>query len=63
MYGAQAQKEKPKSLEQQLKEQLVGSVLSQALNPTSFLSSYMTQEPYMAGMRAGSTDYFGGLFG
>lgn len=47
LYGAQARGEKTKSLEDQLKEQLVGSVISQALNPSSFLTSYASTSPFM----------------
>jgi len=65
LYGAKMQGagKKEKTIEDEIKEQLVGSLLTQALNPSSFLSSYTTQDPYMAGLKAGSTDYFGGLFG
>lgn len=47
LYGAQARGEKTKSLEDQIKEQLVGSVISQALNPSSFLTSYASTSPVM----------------
>jgi len=65
LYGAKMQGagKKEKTIEDEIKEQLVGSLLTQALNPSSFLSFYTTQDPYMAGLKAGSTDYFGGLFG
>jgi len=64
LYGTQAGAgEKQKTLQQELKEQLLGNVLSQALNPTSFLSSYNTLDPYMAGFNTGSKDFFGGIFG
>jgi len=65
LYGAQIGKnEKPeKTFKEQLEAQLLNSVLTQALNPPSFLSSYVSQDPYMAGLKAGSTDYFDGLFG
>jgi hypothetical protein len=46
-----------------LREQLLGSVLSQALNPPSFLSSYNATDPYMAGFNTGSKDFFAGLLG
>ena len=39
--------EKPKTLQLQLKEQIIGGALSQALNPPSFLSSYAATSPMM----------------
>ena len=65
LYGAQLKgetKQEP-TVADQLKSQLLESALSQALNPTSFLSKYATQDPYMSGFSAGSSDYFKGLFG
>ena len=47
LYGASARGEKSKSLEQQLKEQIIGGVIAQALNPPSFLSSYAATSPLM----------------
>jgi len=47
LYGAGMQGEKPKTFQQQLKEQIVGGVISQALNPPSFLSSYAATSPMM----------------
>jgi len=55
LYGASAQGEKPKSLEQQLKQQIVGSVLSQSLTPSSFLSSFMGSNPMLQSV----TNYLG----
>jgi hypothetical protein len=64
LYGTQAgQGTKQKTLQQEVKEQLLGNVLSQALNPTSFLSSYNSTDPYMTGFNAGSKDFFAGLLG
>jgi len=65
LYGAQIRKdEKPeKTLQQELKEQLVGSLLSQALNPTSFLSSYQNSNPFLIGQSAATSDYLDGLLG
>lgn len=64
LYGTQAGTgEKQKTLQQELKEQLVGSLLSQALNPTSFLSSYQNSNPFLMGQSAATSDYLDGLLG
>ena len=63
LYGRQAQEKPEKTLEQQLKEQVVGGLISQALNPSSFLSSYATNDPFLSGRSAASGDYFQGIFG
>ena len=63
LYGRQSQEKPEKTLEQQLKEQVVGGLLSQALNPSSFLSSYATNDPFLSGRSAASGDYFQGIFG
>jgi hypothetical protein len=63
LYGRQAQEKPEKTLEQQLKEQVVGGLLSQALNPSNFLSSYATSDPFLSGRSAASGDYFQGIFG
>ena len=47
LYGTGMQGEKPKTLQQQLKEQIIGGAISQALNPPSFLSSYAATSPMM----------------
>ena len=63
LYGRQAQEKPEKTLEQQLKEQVVGGLISQALNPSNFLSSYATNDPFLSGRSAASGDYFQGIFG
>jgi hypothetical protein len=64
LYGAQSKEtKKERTLQDELKEQLLGSVISQALNPTSFLSSYNATDPYMSGFNTGSKDFFAGLLG
>jgi hypothetical protein len=63
LYGRQAQEKPEKTMEQQLKEQVVGGLISQALNPSSFLSSYATNDPFLSGRSAASGDYFNGIFG
>ena len=66
MYGAQSrgeqQKEEP-SLVEKIKGQLVGNLLSQALNPVSFLSSYQSSNPFLMGQSAATSDYLDGLLG
>lgn len=62
LYGAQATAEKPKSMQQELKEQLMGNLLSQALTPANFLSSYTSGDPYMSGFNFGSREYFDQFF-
>jgi hypothetical protein len=64
LYGTQAQGEtQQKTLPQAFKEQLLGTVMSEALNPTAFLSSYAMNDPYMSGFNTGSKDFFAGLLG
>lgn len=65
MYGAGSlgKKEEPqKTFEQQLKEQLLGTVLKEALTPTSFLSSYATSNPFLTGQSAATGDFLSGVF-
>jgi hypothetical protein len=65
LYGAgySGKKEEPKkTFEQGLKEQLLGNVLKEALTPTSFLSSYATSNPFLAGQSAATGDFLGGVF-
>lgn len=65
LYGAQSKEsdKKEETIADKLKAQLLGSVISQAIAPTSFLSSYANQDPYMAGFTAGSSDYFKSIYG
>jgi hypothetical protein len=63
LYGRQSQAKPEKSMDQQLKEQVMGSLISQALNPASFLSSYSTNDPFLSGRSAATGDYFKGIFG
>jgi len=65
LYGSQIRKdEKPeKTFQQELKEQLIGNLLSQALNPVSFLSSYQNSNPFLMGQSTANSDYLNGLFG
>ena len=63
MYGQEYKKEPKKTFEQGLKEQLVGGLVSQALNPMSFLSSYSTGNPFLSGRSAATSDFLGGVLG
>jgi hypothetical protein len=63
LYGRQSQQKPEQTMEQQLKEQVVGGLISQALNPSNFLSSYATSDPFLNGRSAASGDYFQGIFG
>jgi hypothetical protein len=67
MYGAQLQGKEPekpkKTIQDTLKEQLVGGLISQALNPMGFLDSYRTNDPLLMGQSSATLDYLNGLFG
>lgn len=65
LYGAQMQgeKKKEKSAQQQLKEQLVGGLISQAMNPMGFLSSFASSDPLLGGQAAATNDYLMGMLG
>jgi len=67
IYGTQLgggrEQEKPqKSFQQQLKEQIVGGILNQAMNPMGFLQQYSSQDPYLMGRRTSNQDYFNQFF-
>lgn len=62
--GAGREQEKPrKSFQEQLKEQIVGGILNQAMNPMGFLQQYSSQDPYLMGRRTSNQDYFDQFFG
>lgn len=67
MYGAGFQGKEPekpkKTMQETLKEQLVGGLISQALNPMGFLDSYRTENPLLMGQSSATLDYLNGLFG
>lgn len=66
MYGAQTKKEAPEqelNLLDKIKGELVGNLLSQALNPVSFLSSYQNSNPFLMGQSAATSDYLDGFLG
>jgi hypothetical protein len=51
------------TLASNIKKQLVGQVLSQALNPMSFLDDYKTNDPFMQGSALANQDILSGMFG
>lgn len=51
------------TLASNIKKQLVGQVLSQALNPMSFLDDYRTNDPFMQGNALANQDILSGMFG
>ena len=51
------------TLASNIKKQLVGQVLGQALNPMSFLDNYRTNDPFMQGNALANQDILSGLFG
>lgn len=67
MYGAQLQNGGPerskRTVQDVIKEQLVGGLVSQALNPMGFLDSYRSQDPLLLGQSGATMDYLNGLFG
>lgn len=57
------EREKPKSPVDYMKQQLVGQVLSQAINPFSFLEDFKGGDPYMQGVSLANQDILSGYFG
>jgi hypothetical protein len=56
--------EAPKeTLASNIKKQLIGQVLNQALSPMSFLDDYKTNDPFMQGSALANQDILSGLFG
>lgn len=53
------EKEKPKSLMEQMKEGLIGSALQQALTPKNFLSQFTGSDPYLQGQQYATSQFFG----
>lgn len=63
MYGAQLQEDKQPSVVDQLKGKLLENLITQSLNPMSFLSSYSASNPYLSGRSAATADYLDGVLG
>lgn len=53
------EKEKPKSLMDQMKEGLIGNALQQALTPKNFLSQFTGSDPYLQGQQYATSQFFG----
>lgn len=53
------EKEKPKSLMEQMKEGLIGNALQQALTPKNFLSQFTGSDPYLQGQQYATSQFFG----
>jgi hypothetical protein len=53
------EKEKPKTMMEQLKEGLVGGMMQQALSPKNFLGQFMDSEPYLQGQKFATNQFFG----
>jgi murein DD-endopeptidase MepM/ murein hydrolase activator NlpD len=53
------EKEKPKSLMEQMKEGLIGNALQQALAPKNFLSQFTGSDPYLQGQQYATSQFFG----
>lgn len=56
------EKEKEKTFEEKMKEQIIGGIISKSLSPMDFLSSFNAQDPYMSGYNTASKDYFDQFF-
>lgn len=65
LYGVQTREKEKKepTIQEQIKGQLLGGLLSQAMNPMGFLSSYTTSDPFLSGQSAATSDYLNGLLG
>lgn len=66
MYGVQSNKKQEQeapSFQETLKGQLVSGLVSQALNPSGFLSAFRTGNPFLSGQSAATSDYLSGIFG
>jgi hypothetical protein len=65
LYGAQTREKEKKepTIQEQLKGQLVSGLISQAMNPMGFLSSYASSNPFLSGQSAATSDYLNGLLG
>jgi len=53
------EKEKPKTLMEQLKEGLIGGMMQQVLTPKNFLSQFTGEDPYLQGQRYATNQFFG----
>lgn len=53
------EKEKPKTLMEQMKEGLIGGMLQQAMTPKNFLSQFTGEDPYIQGKQYATSQFFG----
>jgi hypothetical protein len=53
------EKEKPKTLMEQMKEGLIGGMMQQVLTPKNFLSQFTGEDPYLQGQRYATNQFFG----
>ncbi len=53
------EKEKPKTLMEQLKEGLIGGVMQQAMTPKNFLAQFTNDDPYLQGQKYATGQFFG----
>jgi hypothetical protein len=53
------EKEKPKTIMEQLKEGLIGGMMQQALTPKNFLSQFTDNDPYLQGQKFATNQFFG----
>jgi hypothetical protein len=53
------EKEKPKTLMEQMKEGLIGGMMQQVLTPKNFLAQFTGDDPYLQGQRYATNQFFG----
>jgi hypothetical protein len=59
LINVMSEREKPKSLMEQMKEGLIGGALQQALTPKNFLSQFTGSDPYLQGQQYATSQFFG----
>lgn len=59
LINVMGEREKPKSLMEQMKEGLIGGALQQALTPRNFLSQFTGSDPYLQGQQYATSQFFG----
>jgi murein DD-endopeptidase MepM/ murein hydrolase activator NlpD len=65
MYGAGIglPQQEVKKNKTSFRDQLIGQMIEQALNPASFLPNYVAENPFLQGQSSATSDFLGGLFG
>jgi hypothetical protein len=61
--NARNKKEAPENLSDYLKKQMVGQMISESLDPFSFLNSFTNDDPYMQGLSLANQQILGGYLG